>query len=293
MRKIAIFLLVMTLLASNLWAASSNFSFRCRTKIVRGGGHVYYQQRQHSYRFTIEVISDHRRNKPEYHHHRHPFIQAYSQERYSVTLHNPMPVRVAVNLMIDGLNSITGSPCTPENGHKWLLEPNSSYTVMGWQVSKQTSRRFYFTNRENSYAAWRSNDLGQDLTVKCGVISAAYFWSRSDIERYFERNPIHEGPVYYRYRPYFQDMESSKKSESGFRGKIRPPAPGENNDAGTGMGENHGNQVESVGFDYDMGMYQPYSTVKIYYDFIRHPKFYYPHQHRHYPENDSFAPEKP
>lgn len=271
------------------WSASQSFSFSCVTKVVRGHD-VYYETRWHTYHFTIEVVSDYNGTKPEYQNYRHSFIQAVPQERYSVRIHNPMPIRVAVNLMIDGLNSITGNSCTPESGHKWLIEPYSSVTVQGWQVDRESMRRFYFTSVEDSYAAWRSYQLERDVTVKCGIISAAFFWNKHEMESFFERNPIYEGPVVYR-GPYA--AQESKKDFAAPAGKSRSMEQYHDDRAGTGMGERRGHAIETVNFQYNTGMYSERECVRIYYDFKHHvysrPPYY--HHKRYY--DDQFAPEKP
>ena len=41
-------------------------------------------------------------------------VLAEPEERYSIRLHNPLPVRVGVNLTLDGLSTITGKPAVPK-----------------------------------------------------------------------------------------------------------------------------------------------------------------------------------
>jgi hypothetical protein len=212
--------------------------------------------------------------------HGYPFIVAKPRERYSVRIYNPMPVRVAVNLSIDGLNSITGRPCTPASGKKWLIEPYSHIVITGWQVSEETSRRFYFTSKQKSYAAWQSNPWGHDLTVNCGMISAAYFWGRRDIERYFERHPIYEEPPI-----ADEDAQTTMRAP-----RAKSEARANDQEAGTGMGEREHHPVHSVDFKYNMGMYNGRTAVKIYYDFAP----YYPYRQKHVvPDDPEFAPEVP
>lgn len=274
-----IFLLICTL-PFLAWPASKSFSFSCRTKIVRGD-QVYYEYRWHTYHFNIEIISDFHGYKEEQYNYHYPFIYAYPGERYSVVLHNPMPVRVAVNLMIDGLNSITGNPVEPDSGYKWLVEPNSSATIRGWQVSKEALRRFYFTTREDSYARWRSYQLGEDLTIKCGTISAAYFWNRQELEAYFDTYPIYEPCEAPTHRTTPRTLAEEEK-------RCEDDRNHRDEKAGTGMGEKRHHSIYTVDFYYDMGMYRQTDIVSIYYDFVRS----YPHHHRYDPHSQ-FAPESP
>lgn len=260
------------LLPSGLWAANKSFSFYCRTKVIRGN-QVTYENRQHTYNFRIDVVSDHYGQKSENYYYRHPFIQVQPEERYAIVLHNPLPVRAAINLLIDGINSITGNPGSPSSGSKWLLEPRSRVTIRGWQVNDSELRRFYFTSKRDSYAAWRSHQLGQDLTLKCGMIAAAYFWNRRELENYFERNPIYEH--HHIAKPGYPKLRSSQ----------RPIDEEKREQAGTGMGERNQHPVYEVDFYYDIGMYNIRDMVAVYYDFSR-PTII-PHHYRNY------APEKP
>jgi hypothetical protein len=253
MKSILAFLVVCLYLLPNTgWAASKYHSFRLRTKVIHNGK-VRYENRTHTYNFKIRVVSDDDGYKREVLvAGKYPFIEAVYRERYAVKVYNPLPVRVAVNLSIDGLNSINGQPCTPESGRKWLIEPRGYITVEGWQVSRTSLRRFFFTSKEKSYADWQSNKWGTDLTVKCGMISAAYFWNRRELERYFQRHPIIERSYDEEDGPLTSQKSTKRSMES---------------DAGTGMGEKEYNPVYSVAFDYDMGMYRSREAVKIYYDF--------------------------
>ncbi len=202
-----------------------------------GGSADAATKRFKGYTFRMEVISDQWGKKPEGARYGKPFVSANPGERYSIVLYNPLPVRVAVNLTVDGLNSISGNPSSPSEGRKWIIEPNSHVKISGWQVSSRHNRRFFFTNKEKSYAAWRSNAWARDLSVNCGVIGAAFFWSREDLA---PPPRITQAP------------QSSAKEKP---------------QAGTGMGEKKPHPVVTVQFDYDTGMYNPKNALVIYYDF--------------------------
>lgn len=280
MRNRLILIALLFLVSEVVFAASKPFTFRCRTKVVRNG-YATYEMRQHTYNFRIEVVFDNNHRNEKLRYGGYPFVFVNPQERYSVRIYNPMPVRVAVNLAIDGLNVISGDSCSPEDGKKWLLEPYSKTSIEGWQVSKKSLRRFVFTSKERSYAAWKSNGWDKDFTEKCGMIAAAYFFNKRDMERYFERNPIVEWTE--------EDDEygglSAKRNKSS-----------RESDAGTGMGEKEYNPVENVKFSYDTGMYRSREAVKIYYDFypVKHQNDYNYSKKKHYrydDDDDDFAEE--
>ena len=205
------------------------------------------------YHFKMYVVSDRGGTKREKSYRGRPFVTAYSEERYSIKLVNPLPVKVAVNLIIDGLNSLTGEPVRdPAHGMKWIIPPYGTIQVRGWQHGDDYGRRFYFTSRDESYAKWQGDRLSRQLDVNCGVIAAAFFWSESSL---VARNQ----PVAPQAAPGGPPaMLYQKRSERPF-------------EAGTGSGESFHHDVDVVDFHYDTGMYAPNDMVVIYYDFENEP----------------------
>ncbi len=275
MNRTLALIVVIILGAGALTAATVPYTFQARTKIV-GGDRVRYEVRPYTYHFRVEVLSDETGPKRESVRDGKPFIEAVPQERYAVRLYNPLPVRVGVNLTIDGLSSISGKPVGPSKGKKWIIQPHSFVTIRGWQVTGDDARRFFFTSKEDSYAAWRSNAWGRDLSVNCGVIGAAYFWSKDDMEDWLEAHPV--------YEPVYRD-EIAQDGMS--RSKAGVPAPSvERQQAGTGMGERESHPVRNVEFHYDTGMYKASQAAVIFYDFAATPP-------RPRPFADEYAPEMP
>src|SRR5687768_3874736 len=97
------------------------------------------------------------------------YVEAREGEEYSLLVRNPLPVRVAVALSVDGLNTIDARRTSAWDASKWVIEPHGSITVSGWQMSTQRARRFYFTSEHDSYGA----KLGQGANLV--VISAVFF----------------------------------------------------------------------------------------------------------------------
>jgi hypothetical protein len=100
------------------------------------------------------------------------YIEAQKGREYEIRLRNPYPVRVAVALSVDGLNTIDARHTSAQAARKWVLGPYETVTISGWQISMTDARRFEFTSEEQSYGAWlgKTNDLG--------VISAVFFRER-------------------------------------------------------------------------------------------------------------------
>ncbi len=274
-----LFTLSLALAATAAQAAVKSYDVKYRLAVQQDGALIHEARRQ-NYGFRVEIVSDSEGVKPESARNGRPFITASQGENYSVRLYNPLPVRVAVNLSVDGVNSITGKPSGIEDGEKWMIDPYSSVTIPGWQVSSGEARRFFFTDKPKSYAKWRGDALGKDLSANCGVIGAAFFWNQQELDQYYDDHPI------YRYTqkpaPYslsgFRDKKESAENSAGapapsaqsYDARASESAPEQQ--AGTGMGESQSNPTYQVDFHYDTGMYSVAQAVVIYYDFAKTPK---------------------
>lgn len=111
------------------------------------------------------------------------YIEALKGREYEIRLRNPFPVRVAVALSVDGLNTIDARQTTAAAARKWVLGPYETITIGGWQTSQTHARRFQFTSEEKSYGQWlgKTNDLG--------IITAVFFRERMP-ERVVSTDPV-------------------------------------------------------------------------------------------------------
>lgn len=110
--------------------------------------------------------------QPRYAHDGRWYVEAQKGREYAIRLHNPYGVRVAVALSVDGLNTIDARETTAADARKWVLGPNETVTISGWQTSQAEARRFEFTTEARSYG----QALGK--TANLGVISAVFFRER-------------------------------------------------------------------------------------------------------------------
>ncbi|HTC21631.1 MAG TPA: hypothetical protein VK859_12330 [bacterium] len=273
---LALFLVVA---ASNAQAAEVNVKVNYRLAIMEDD-RLLHEPRRQPFGFRMEIVNDNEGVKPETLKDGRPFVAASPGERYSVRLTNPLPVRVAVNLTVDGLNSITGRPSGIADGEKWMIEPYGSVTIPGWQVSGGEARRFFFTDKPKSYAKWRGDETGKDLAANCGVIGAAYFWNQEELNQYYDDHPVYR---YTQRPPLPYSNFRSKKAEclpsapacagsaasESMNMDSKEEAPQQQ--AGTGMGERESNPTVQVAFDYDAGMYSVDQALVIYYDFAKVP----------------------
>src|SRR3954471_21007001 len=118
--------------------------------------------------FEVEVLVD-GRPLDEYAARGRRYVEAFAGEEYELRIHNPLGVRVAVALSVDGMNTIDARRTSAWDASKWVIEPYGTITIGAWQMSSSRARRFYFTTESDSYGA----KLGQ--TANLGVISAVFF----------------------------------------------------------------------------------------------------------------------
>ena len=200
--------------------------------------------------------------RPEYPARGTVYVEAVKGREYELRITNPLPVRVAVALSVDGLNTIDAKHTDPMKASKWVLEPYESQVISGWQVDGSTARRFTFTGEKRSYGA----ALGQ--TDNLGVIEAVFYK-----EKELYRPPPH--PMSYDRRDRApspmgsaEGRAAADKSKDSGSMKLEAQssqAPKLSDDyAATGMGERTRNDVWNVSIDLDP---RPAATVRIRYEF--------------------------
>jgi hypothetical protein len=169
--------------------------------------------------YTITVLVD-GVPAPEYSSRGRIYIEALKGRNFSLRLSNPTSERVAVALSVDGRNVIDAKRTTSLAAAKWILMPGQSAEIPGWQVSGDTSRRFYFTETAHSYAKW----LGD--TANTGVIEAVF---------YREKRAVAAVPP--RPRPWWDwDAKNQREKSEGRsdapESRAQAPEPSEEANAG-------------------------------------------------------------
>jgi hypothetical protein len=143
------------------------------------------------------------------------YVEAREGAEYELLVRNPLPVRVAVALSVDGLNTIDARHTSAWESSKWVIEPYGSIRISGWQMSSSRARRFYFTTERDSYGArlGRASDLG--------VISAVFF--RESTPRPY---PVTPPPPYERdsSRERSGERDESERRSQSEAGKSRGSA---------------------------------------------------------------------
>jgi hypothetical protein len=203
--------------------------------------------------FTVEVIVD-GRPLAEYAARGTHYVEAVKGKEYAIRLRNPLGVRVAVALSVDGLNTIDARRTTALAARKWVLDPYETVTISGWQVDGRHARRFYFTSEDRSYAEW----MGRPEDI--GVITAVFFRERL-------REPVAVAPF-----PAVQDRAGTPARKGG--GAGAPPTPAAEaaaprsqdaeDYAATGIGRETAHPVQTVDIDLED---RPAASIGIRYEY--------------------------
>lgn len=189
--------------------------------------------------------------QPRYAHQGRWYVEARKGQEYAIRLRNPYPVRVAVALSVDGLNTIDARETTAADARKWVLGPFETVTISGWQTSQSEARRFEFTTEARSYG----QALGK--TANLGMISAVFFKER--VMR-FRPETANESamPSPQPASPAERDAPASAAAGAGARKRSADEY------AATGMGRRTGHAVEQVWLDLEDS---PAQAVNIRYEF--------------------------
>ena len=195
-----------------------------------------------------------------------PTLKVRRGEEYSITVRNPLPVRAAVAVSIDGLNSADGKRSTPRKAKKWILEPNSSITISGWQTSGESSRAFVFSDESASYAKWKERRDQKEYSKNLGVIGVAWFWNADELDRAMNPpKPFEDEALLSKADNGVREKRASAAPSAAMGGSARAPR------AGTGMGRLQEHRVTEVDFNETAGMFRLNDVMKIYYEFASEP----------------------
>jgi hypothetical protein len=196
------------------------------------------------------------------------YVEALEGAEYELRIHNPLGVRVAVALSVDGLNTIDARRTSAMNASKWVIQPYGTISIRGWQMSSERARRFYFTTERESYGA----KIGQ--TANLGVITAVFFREREPVVIVPPPRPYpvplgREDERSENRRAQPDSQARSSRDSAGSAGAAKSPSaeayPGTDDDyAATGIGRNVQNDVRWVNMDLQP---RPVSEVTIRYEY--------------------------
>jgi len=194
--------------------------------------------------------------QPQYTHNGRLYVEALKGQEYAIQMRNPYPVRVAVALSVDGLNTIDATHMSAADARKWVLGPYETVTISGWQISQAQARRFEFTTETKSYA----QALGK--TDNLGVISAVFFRERVAVTSRQQVAPV---------SPAAPAPAPQSGSGAGFGSSAQESAADassalrlSNEYAATGMGQRTDHAVTTVWLDLES---KPAQTVNIRYEY--------------------------
>lgn len=203
--------------------------------------------------FEVEVLV-HGRSLTEYQDRGRTYVEALQGEEYEIRLRNRSSDWVAVALSVDGLNTIDASRTSSWNGSKWVIEPNQTITISGWQMDSAHAHRFYFTTERDSYAA----KLG--VRANLGTISAVFYRERRRVIPITPPPHPMPRPIDREDSQSSADMRSSAEGPSAGAAKSSRPR----DEAATGIGRSVRNDVRYVDMNLDS---RPAAEVTICYDY--------------------------
>jgi hypothetical protein len=215
--------------------------------------------------FEVEVLVN-GRSLEEYYARGRRYVEALEGSEYEVRVRNPLGVRVAVTLSVDGMNTIDARRSSAADSSKWVIEPYQTITISGWQMSSERARRFYFTTERNSYGA----KLGQ--TANLGVISAAFFRERQPaggivVPRPRGRRPMEDGNVDREDNKAGDEPSTSsgRDERAGAQARKSQNYPVPDDDyAATGIGRNVRHDVRWINLDLES---RPSAEVTVRYEY--------------------------
>ena len=190
------------------------------------------------------------------------YVEALRNQEYAIRLRNPFDVRVAVALSIDGLNTIDARETTAAQARKWVLGPDETVTIRGWQTSQRDARRFEFTTEDRSYG----QALGKSRNL--GVISAVFFKERVPVVVPDTSNRYRGRPAPAAAAPEPSESSAAPAAESEARADgasaDKRASRAADEYAATGMGRRTDHAVTQVWLDLED---VPFQTMDIRYEF--------------------------
>ncbi len=205
--------------------------------------------------FELSVIVD-GCETPEYEHGGRLYVEALKGRNFTLRIVNPTGERVAVALSVDGRNVVDAKRTGALEATKWILSPGQSLEIPGWQISGETSRKFFFTETARSYAKW----LGDTRNV--GTIEAVFFRERPREASGTIGVPEANGQL------REESRGDGSRAAPRAAGAAAAPPPGRESDhfAATGIGERARFPVRWISFDEDP---VPVAKIAVRYEFHR------------------------
>ena len=222
---------------------------------VSAGSHAVMSAQVRHHDAGIDIVVNGVPQK-HYQHNGRWYVEALNGREYAIRLRNPYPVRVAVALSVDGLNTIDARHTSAADARKWVIDPYQTITINGWQVNSAEARRFEFTTEEHSYG----RALGQ--TANLGTISAVFFKERVAV---MARETARErGEPEPRHAPAAPAAPSAAPPEFGASADAAAKRSPNDEYAATGMGRRTDHAVTQVSLDLEK---TPAHVVNVRYEF--------------------------
>ena len=205
----------------------------------------------------------------EYQHEGNVFVEGRRGSEFEIEFINNSSSRVLFIPAVDGKSVLDGQPATPES-KGYVVGARSKVVIPGWTLNGNEVAKFFFEDKEKSYAARTSNNL---QSVQAGVIGALIYQEKTAVSY----NPWYPTPYPYyptyppgvRGTPYWSSptnaagavplgtstmgnmsVQTSVSDVSIPKGVVSNPAPVEDVfEMGTGFGERADFKVNQTTFN--------------------------------------------
>lgn len=114
----------------------------------------------------------------EYWHNEKNYIEGKEGTEFSLYIKNHSYEKVLAVPTVDGLSVIDGEPADYES-RGYIINGHDSLTIKGWRISDKKVAKFYFCDKNNSYASKTNNGKNQ------GVIGVAFFRQKHEFHNMF------------------------------------------------------------------------------------------------------------
>jgi hypothetical protein len=112
----------------------------------------------------------------EYYHQENTFIEGRKGSEFTVEFKNHTGSKVLVVPSVDAISVFDGQPATPDS-RGYVVKPYDTLNIKGWRLDNSNVAKFFFQDKERSYAASTSSDA-----TNAGVIGVLVFKEKEHVQ---------------------------------------------------------------------------------------------------------------
>lgn len=187
------------------------------------------------------------------------FVEGRKGSEYKIKVINNTWTKIKVVISVDGLDIVTGQRAKPNAGG-YVLNAYETQVIEGWRINDNEVRKFFFTNKKNSYNNKTGNDINNlgvigILAYKLHVQPIMLAYNTLLSGRYKGNNVQWDSYPSNGYN--LQESYGAVESKTNSLGTRRVTAS-----VGTGMGAVKESKVVTVNETFET---TPYASIMMYY----------------------------